>query len=62
MTARCPICRAPVAPDAPARPFCSTRCKDVDLGRWLGEAYTISRPLEADDLVHLDADEPPLEH
>ena len=29
----------------PARPFCSPRCKDIDLGRWFGEDYVISRPL-----------------
>jgi endogenous inhibitor of DNA gyrase (YacG/DUF329 family) len=36
---RCPICR-----DAAAeafRPFCSKRCADVDLGRWLGGRYAI---------------------
>jgi endogenous inhibitor of DNA gyrase (YacG/DUF329 family) len=30
------------------RPFCSKRCADVDLGRWLGEAYRI-QAVEADD-------------
>jgi endogenous inhibitor of DNA gyrase (YacG/DUF329 family) len=23
------------------RPFCSARCRDVDLGRWFGEVYTV---------------------
>jgi uncharacterized protein len=44
----CPICRSvlPEAPDDFAfRPFCSQRCKLVDLGNWLGEKYRISRPL-----------------
>ncbi|MBU8897814.1 DNA gyrase inhibitor YacG [Corallococcus sp. H22C18031201] len=37
----CPICKKPVAPRAenPAFPFCSRRCRAVDLGRWLGEEY-----------------------
>ena len=35
----CPICGRPTAPDH--RPFCSARCRQVDLGRWLGEAYRI---------------------
>jgi endogenous inhibitor of DNA gyrase (YacG/DUF329 family) len=37
----CSICRKPVAPRAgnPAFPFCSKRCRMVDLGRWLGEEY-----------------------
>ena len=29
-------------------PFCSERCKLVDLGRWLGEEYRISEPLRPD--------------
>ncbi|MBI5071248.1 MAG: DNA gyrase inhibitor YacG [Deltaproteobacteria bacterium] len=43
MSPRCPICKKAVAPRAanPAFPFCSTRCKLVDLDRWLGEAYRI---------------------
>jgi uncharacterized protein len=32
----CPICGKP-RPDY--RPFCSRRCADVDLGRWLTESY-----------------------
>ncbi len=35
----CPICRRPVV--AAYRPFCSKRCADVDLGRWLTGAYAI---------------------
>jgi endogenous inhibitor of DNA gyrase (YacG/DUF329 family) len=42
---RCPNCQKPVKEDAESRPFCSARCKDVDLGRWLGEEYRISRPM-----------------
>ncbi|MBK8011286.1 MAG: DNA gyrase inhibitor YacG [Deltaproteobacteria bacterium] len=41
----CPICRAPVAANCAARPFCSARCQKVDLGHWLGESYCISSPL-----------------
>jgi len=41
----CPICGKPAA--APFRPFCSRRCADIDLGRWLGEAYRI--PAEDDE-------------
>ncbi len=40
----CPICGRAAA--EPFRPFCSRRCADIDLGRWLGEAYRI---LAADD-------------
>ncbi len=44
---RCPICRRPA--DARWRPFCSKRCADIDLGRWLGEAYRIPAEANPDD-------------
>ncbi|MFM7305484.1 MAG: DNA gyrase inhibitor YacG [Alphaproteobacteria bacterium] len=36
---RCPICGRAPAPEQ--RPFCSDRCRQVDLGRWMTEAYAI---------------------
>jgi len=36
---RCPVCGQPA--EHRFRPFCSRRCADVDLGRWLGGAYRI---------------------
>ncbi|MCT8267196.1 DNA gyrase inhibitor YacG [Afifella sp. JA880] len=36
---RCPICGKPAS--AEDAPFCSTRCREVDLNRWLGGAYRI---------------------
>jgi endogenous inhibitor of DNA gyrase (YacG/DUF329 family) len=50
---RCPICKRqlPVLDaDAPYRPFCSPRCKSIDLGSWLGGEYRISRAIEEEDL------------
>jgi hypothetical protein len=35
----CPICGKPGVPDH--APFCSSRCKQIDLGRWLGEVYMV---------------------
>lgn len=35
----CPICGKPEEPRH--RPFCSARCVDVDLGRWLKEGYRV---------------------
>jgi len=35
----CPICGK--RPESGFRPFCSRRCKDVDLSRWFGESYRI---------------------
>lgn len=40
----CPICETEFDPqEAPptALPFCSARCKQIDLGRWLGGRYTL---------------------
>lgn len=54
---RCPICRKPV--DPAYRPFCSRRCADVDLGRWLTGGYAIPGPEAGDGLPDPgdDADE-----
>jgi hypothetical protein len=52
----CPICGKPA--EASTRPFCSRRCADVDLGRWLTEQYRVpAAPSEAED----DPPEPPAE-
>jgi endogenous inhibitor of DNA gyrase (YacG/DUF329 family) len=40
----CPICKRPLPEGAEAarfRPFCSKRCADIDLGRWLKGTYAI---------------------
>ena len=44
MKRKCPICKSDLAdpPDKSWFPFCSERCKLVDLGRWLGEDYVIT--------------------
>jgi uncharacterized protein len=44
---RCPICRAPAV--ARWRPFCSARCADADLGRWLAGDYRIAASEEDAD-------------
>ena len=36
---RCAVCGKPQAPEY--RPFCSKRCADIDLGRWLKGNYVI---------------------
>ena len=42
----CPICERSFDPDeSPAMPFCSERCRLLDLGRWLDEDYGM--PYEA---------------
>jgi endogenous inhibitor of DNA gyrase (YacG/DUF329 family) len=40
--AECPICAKPAA--EPFKPFCSRRCADIDLGRWLKGGYAIPGP------------------
>jgi uncharacterized protein len=46
--AKCAVCGKPV--DPAHRPFCSPRCKQVDLNRWLTEAYRVpDRPGTDDD-------------
>ena len=39
----CPTCQRPVewSPDARFRPFCSERCRLIDLGAWLDEKHSI---------------------
>lgn len=43
-TLKCPICGKEVALDDPYMPFCSKRCKLIDLGNWAAEKYVISTP------------------
>ena len=47
----CPICGKGAAPRAsnPSAPFCSPRCKQVDLGKWLNESYRIQTDEEPSD-------------
>jgi endogenous inhibitor of DNA gyrase (YacG/DUF329 family) len=53
--ARCPHCgkTADLMPDNPFRPFCSERCKLIDLGAWAAESYRV--PV-AEDPPDPDAD------
>jgi endogenous inhibitor of DNA gyrase (YacG/DUF329 family) len=53
---RCPICGQPAIPRQPGFPFCGPRCRQVDLGRWLGEHYRI--PAQADGEEEEPAEEP----
>lgn len=47
-TNRCPVCEQSFDPaQSRALPFCSERCRQIDLGRWLGEEYSL--PVERDD-------------
>ena len=51
---QCPICGKPATIEA--KPFCSKRCADVDLHRWLGEGYRV--PASRDDDATEGEEEP----
>lgn len=43
---KCPICDEPTKwKDNPDRPFCSERCRVIDLGNWASEDYRVTIPL-----------------
>jgi hypothetical protein len=39
---KCPICRKEVESGSPEMPFCSERCRLIDLGKWADEEYRIA--------------------
>ena len=47
----CPICKKAVKRTDPDFPFCSERCRTIDLGKWASGGYVISSPVK-------DAEEP----
>lgn len=55
---RCPICKKEVSSEGNTnRPFCSERCKMIDLDNWLSERYRNSSPAETEKLdQNLQAD------
>jgi hypothetical protein len=58
-TSPCPICNAPVPIPGPTPeakggagrtyPFCSSRCRTIDLGNWLGERYAIPADVQENE-------------
>lgn len=53
--AKCPICGRPTEPDF--RPFCSKRCADVDLQRWLAGRYAVPAVEDEDGPSDASSDE-----
>jgi len=43
---RCPTCKKPVKSQDSEFPFCSERCRLIDLGKWASGAYVISSPVQ----------------
>jgi len=48
---RCPTCggKSIYGPDNPWRPFCSERCRSIDLGAWASESYRVPAKPDPDD-------------
>ncbi len=55
---RCPTCGGDslYASENPHRPFCSARCRNIDLGAWASESYRVASPPSGEDI---DPDDPP---
>jgi endogenous inhibitor of DNA gyrase (YacG/DUF329 family) len=47
----CPTCKKPVESGAEDFPFCSDRCRVLDLGKWASGGYKISSPILDPDLL-----------
>jgi endogenous inhibitor of DNA gyrase (YacG/DUF329 family) len=52
-TVACPTCQKDVLwqPESTHRPFCSERCKLIDLGEWADENHKISQPIHAETQI-----------
>jgi endogenous inhibitor of DNA gyrase (YacG/DUF329 family) len=50
-TVTCPTCKGPslYAQANPWRPFCSRRCRELDLGAWASESYRMEERPQGDD-------------
>jgi endogenous inhibitor of DNA gyrase (YacG/DUF329 family) len=57
----CPRCGTPVAwrPENPFRPFCSERCRMIDLGAWATERYRVPAEPEREPAGDRQRDEEP---
>ena len=54
---KCPICRKPVELTNPDMPFCSERCRLIDLGKWASGGYVISTPITDPEMLESVAEE-----
>ena len=55
-TWNCPICRRAVARSDPQFPFCSERCRTMDLANWASGTYRVSEPLPDSEEAVPDSD------
>jgi endogenous inhibitor of DNA gyrase (YacG/DUF329 family) len=55
---RCPICKKTVKSVDAELPFCSDRCRTIDLGKWASGAYVIPSPVtDAEEQIRLSTPE-----
>lgn len=59
---RCPICRQPVKASDPEFPFCSERCRTIDLGKWSAGEYVVSSPIHEEDELDSGPQQRPIGH
>jgi len=53
---QCPICKKAVKSTDPEFPFCSDRCRIIDLGKWASGGYVISSPVTDTEELLQDVD------
>ena len=49
MKYHCPVCKTPTDSSHSDFPFCSERCRLLDLGNWAAEKYVVSEPIFSED-------------
>ncbi len=54
---KCPICKKDVQPGEPEFPFCSERCRIIDLGNWASDKYVISTAAKIESEKEEDDDD-----
>jgi uncharacterized protein len=54
---KCPICKKKVKLSNPEAPFCSERCRIIDLGNWASEKYVISEPVTPESIDEEDGEQ-----
>jgi len=59
LSLRCPTCKKLVLRSDPEFPFCSERCRLIDLGKWASDGYVVSTPIfDPDELEHRHGEKP----
>lgn len=54
---RCPTCRTLILKSVPNFPFCSERCRLIDLGKWASGGYVISTPINDPEMLESIAEQ-----